>query len=230
MNKTSAIRSKIFELLDQREPSETICPSEVARALFPVDWREEMESVRKVAITLTEEKQIDITQQGKKVSPPFKGPIRLRKIIDYRERPELYRVLKGEQGVLTFEPYKSELLPLWKFRTPADAEVSSQNLLKKFKHYLKEMDFAGMDMARKFIQMGYTRSRRYANHRSGQKYDGPVPKSKKGVSGAHGRAVLPLDQDPIKAESARIFKEVWDKVEANPEYSNLKRDWKLWYG
>ena len=28
-----------------------------------------------------------------------------------------------------------------------------------------------MDMCRKFLEMGFTRARRYANHRSGRKYD-----------------------------------------------------------
>jgi hypothetical protein len=37
--------------------------------------------------------------------------------IDFRERPYLYRVGRGEQGVLSVEPYKSELLPHWRFRT-----------------------------------------------------------------------------------------------------------------
>jgi len=34
------------------------------------------------------------------------------KNIDFREHPELYRVGKGEQGVLLVEPYKSEILPI----------------------------------------------------------------------------------------------------------------------
>jgi hypothetical protein len=32
--------------------------------------------------------------------------------VDYPERPGLYRVGKGEQGVLTCEPYRGELVPL----------------------------------------------------------------------------------------------------------------------
>lgn len=36
--------------------------------------------------------------------------------IDYRSHPELYKVARGEQGVLTVEPYKSEILPHWRFR------------------------------------------------------------------------------------------------------------------
>ena len=87
-----------------------------------------------------------------------------------------------------------------------------------------------MDMARKFLQMGYTRSRRYANHRTGQKYLGPVPRNKKGQSGSHGRSVLPLDVDPIKAQSAEIFYQAWQKVETIRKYRKMRDEWKLWYG
>ena len=37
--------------------------------------------------------------------------------IDYRSKPELYKVARGEQGVLTVEPYKAEILPHWRFRS-----------------------------------------------------------------------------------------------------------------
>lgn len=138
------------------------------------------------------------------------------KKINFRDSPELYRVGKGEQGVLLVEPYKSEILPHWKFRAPIDAKKSSQKILRIFRAYLKEKDFAGMDMARKFLQMGFTRSRRYANHRSGKKYN--------------GNHVLPLDQDLVKAESARIFKSAWDLVEKNSTYAKMKEEWRIWYG
>ena len=130
--------------------------------------------------------------------------------LDYKNliltlQPELYRMGKGEQGVLLVEPYKSENFPFWKFKTPADAKKSAAAITKLFKDYKKQLDFAGMDMARKFLQMGYTRSRLYANHASGKKYDGPAPTNKKGRSGAHGREQLALDPDPIKAASAAIL-------------------------
>lgn len=64
-----------------------------------------------------------------------------------------YRIARGEQGVLTFEPYKSALLPLWRFRTPEVARKSSQDLWSRFEQYDREDDFVGMDMTRKFIQM-----------------------------------------------------------------------------
>ena len=91
--------------------------------------------------------------------------------MDYRANPELYRVGKGEQGVLICEPYKSELVPLWRFKTPACATKSSQAIYQKFLVNLRAGDFVGADMARKFLQMGFTRARRYANYQGGRKYD-----------------------------------------------------------
>ena len=143
------------------------------------------------------------------------------KNLNLREQPELYRTGIGEQGVLLVEPYKSEILPFWRFKTPAIAKESSAKIYKLFLHYKSEKDFVGMDMARKFLQMGYTRSRRYANHKSGKKYDGPVPDDKKSQSGAHGRSELPRDEDLIKAESAAIFYEVWQKAKNNKIYQEM---------
>ncbi|MBB6609575.1 DUF4385 domain-containing protein [Pontibacter sp. Tf4] len=151
------------------------------------------------------------------------------KTIDFRKQPELYRVGKGEQGVLLVEPYKSEILPHWRFKTPDIARESADKIYSLFLEYLQQEDFVGADMARKFLQMGYTRSRRYANHRSGKKYDGPVPDDKKGQSGAHGREELPRDIDPVKAESAAIFKKKWDLAKQNTDYIRQKEAFKARY-
>jgi hypothetical protein len=129
--------------------------------------------------------------------------------LDLREHPELYRVGVGEQGVLLVEPYKSEILPYWRFKTPVEAKSSAIAILKLFRAYRRKRDVVGMDMARKFLQMGYTRSRRYANHASGRKY------SREGK-------VLPFKSDPIKAKSAEIFRDAWKRVEADLIYSRLK--------
>lgn len=144
------------------------------------------------------------------------------KQVDFRENPGLYRVGKGEQGVLLVEPYKSEILPYWRFKTPEIAKESSEKIYQLFLDYLKQDDFVGADMARKYLQMGYTRSRRYANHKSGQKYKGPVPDDKKGQSGAHGRSELPREIDPVKAESAEIFKKKWEQAKLNTDYINMR--------
>ena len=142
--------------------------------------------------------------------------------VDFRAHPELYRIGKGEQGVLTVEPYKSEILPFWRFATPDVASESAEKIYALFLNYLTQGDFVGADMARKFLQMGMTRARRYANHRSGHKYDGPVPLDKRGQSGAWGRVILPNDPDPVKAESAAIFREKWEQAKTNPEYLRLR--------
>lgn len=134
--------------------------------------------------------------------------------IDFREQPELYRVGRGEQGVLLVEPYKSEILPHWRFRTPEIARESAEAIHAMFEQYKREVDFVGMDMARKFLQMGWTRARRYANHRTGRKYDEATGEK------------LPVEIDTVKAESARIFKEYYDAVRADPEYIALRRAWK----
>lgn len=145
--------------------------------------------------------------------------------LDLREHPELYSVGRGEQGVLKVQPYKSELLPLWRFATVEKARASAAALEEAFARYLAGDDFVGADMARKFLQMGYTRARRYANHRGGRKYDGPVPADAKGRSGAHGRAELPRGEqvDEEKAAAAQVFKQAWDRVAADEVYQRLKR-------
>ncbi len=143
--------------------------------------------------------------------------------IDYRARPDLYQVGVGEQGVLTVEPYKSEILPFWRFKTPDIARSSSAKIYALFLDYKAAGDFVGMDMARKFLQMGVTRARRYANHKGGHKYDGPVPAEHRGESGAWGRDVLPSAPDPVKAEAAAVFREKWLLAKEDPDYQRLKR-------
>ncbi|MFB1082822.1 DUF4385 domain-containing protein [Jeotgalibacillus sp. JSM ZJ347] len=130
--------------------------------------------------------------------------------IDFREQPELYRVGRGEQGVLLVEPYKSEILPHWRFKTPEIARESSEKIYELYLDYKEKEDFVGMDMARKFLQMGYTRSRRYANYKGGKKYD----KSGK---------INDRNIDEEKAESASIFEKKWIQVREDEEYLVMKK-------
>jgi len=152
------------------------------------------------------------------------------KSIDFRTSPELYRVGKGEQGVLLVEPYKSEILPYWRFKTPDIAKISSEKIYELFLNYLEQDDFVGADMARKFIQMGYTRSRRYANHKSGKKYkQNPQKETTKEAEIIARKDILPYDVDPIKAESAAIFKEKWTQAKTNEKYLQLMAKHKQMY-
>lgn len=113
--------------------------------------------------------------------------------IDFRQQPELYQVGRGEQGRLLVEPYKSEILPFWRYKDEASAMKSAEQIYQLFEAYRQQDDFVGMDMARKFIQMGYTRARRYANYKGGKKY-------------AEDGSLNIRGNDPIKAAAATVFK------------------------
>jgi hypothetical protein len=152
------------------------------------------------------------------------------KTLDFRQHPELYRVGKGEQGVLLVEPYKSEILPYWRFKTPDIARESSEKIYQMFLDYLEQDDFIGADMARKFLQMGYTRSRRYANHKSGRKYKHNPQKERSKEAQIQARQdILPNELDPVKAESAAIFKEKWMQTKTNEQYLQLLEKHKQLY-
>lgn len=140
--------------------------------------------------------------------------------IDYRAQPELYKVGKGEQGVLICQPYKGEILPFWRFKTPEIATESSEKIYELFLAYLKNDEFVGADMARKFLQMGFTRARRYTNWKGGKKYDADNDYEllKRGTG------------DPQKAISADIFFKKWKEAEAHPVYAKLKEAWRATYG
>ncbi len=150
--------------------------------------------------------------------------------INFREHPELYRVGKGEQGVLLVEPYKGEILPFWRFKTPDIARTSSEKIYSLFEQYLEQKDAIGADMARKFLQMGYTRSRRYANHKSGRKFvSNPQLETSEEAELEAREHILPLEEDPIKAQSAAIFKEAWMRAKTNEQYIQLVQQHRLKY-
>ena len=140
--------------------------------------------------------------------------------IDYRKHPELYKVGKGEQGVLICEPYKSEIGKYWRFKNEEIAVKSSDTIFKLFLNYLKEEDFVGADMSRKYLQMGFTRARRYFNYKGGIKYDA-----------SNGYEQLERGSgDPEKAKSAAVFYRQWKKAEDFPQYKRMRADWKKKYG
>ena len=109
------------------------------------------------------------------------------KKLDFKneETRKLYRIGRGEQGVLLVRPYTNDIC-------------------------------AHMDMCRKFLEMGFTRSRRYANHPSGKKYarDGSVsPQS-------------PTALHCEKSRSATVFKKMRDKAAYDETYQQLRKQWR----
>ncbi|EDM5072814.1 DUF4385 domain-containing protein [Salmonella enterica subsp. enterica serovar Typhimurium] len=137
--------------------------------------------------------------------------------IDFRQQPELYQVGRGEQGVLLVEPYKSEILPFWRYKDEASAMKSAEQIYQLFEAYRQQDDFVGMDMARKFIQMGYTRARRYANYKGGKKY-------------AEDGSLNTRGNDPIKAAAATVCKGWWDKIRQDEDYLKRKRQHQARWG
>lgn len=137
--------------------------------------------------------------------------------INFREEPEKYRVGRGEQGVLMVEPYKSEILPYWRFKTPDIAKESSEKIYELYLDYKEKEDFVGMDMARKFIQMGYTRSRRYANYKGGKKYDKDGNIKERQIN-------------EEKAESAAIFEKKWIEIREDETYLKMKKEHQKKFG
>jgi hypothetical protein len=73
------LAAKIRELLSARSAESSICPSDVARAAAPDNWRPLMDPVREAARHMVADGEVQITQGGEVVDPEsVRGPIRIR--------------------------------------------------------------------------------------------------------------------------------------------------------
>ena len=141
--------------------------------------------------------------------------------IDYKNtlfetNDKRYRIGRGEQGVLLVRPYTDDICRYWRFKTPHEAKISAAKILNLYNTYKTKSDFVGMDMCRKFLEMGFTRARRYANHRDGNKYD------------SKGK-VKPQEPDAMTchfAESATIFREYRNRVAKDSKYKSMRKMWR----
>ena len=134
----------------------------------------------------------------------------------FKSNDKRYRIGRGEQGVLLVRPYTDDICKHWRFKTPGEAISSATKILHLYHIYKTKSDFVGMDMCRKFLEMGFTRARRYANHKDGKKYN-------------DDGSIKPQEPDALtskKAKSARIFKEVRDKVAKDPIYVKMRKHWR----
>ena len=86
----------------------------------------------------------------------------------FEKNDKRYRIGRGEQGVLLVRPYTNDICKHWRFKTPTESYLSASRILFLYNTYRDIKDFVGMDMARKFLEMGFTRARRYANHKDGK--------------------------------------------------------------
>lgn len=70
----------IGELLDQRSPEASVCPSEAARTVDPDGWRELMPAARTAAGRLAAAGAAEVTQGGEVVDvATARGPVRIRR-------------------------------------------------------------------------------------------------------------------------------------------------------
>ena len=140
------------------------------------------------------------------------------KTLDFtdEETRKLYRIGRGEQGVLLVRPYTNDICAHWRFKTPNEAVISSNKIYAMYEHYPTDGDFIGMDMCRKFLEMGFTRARRYANHNSGKKYD----------SEGNIRPQEPDHATSKYAQSAGIFKKIRNIVAKSTDYVTMRKQWR----
>lgn len=131
--------------------------------------------------------------------------------LNYRKNKRKYVIGKGQFGVLMYEPYKSEILPHWKYKNPEVAKKSAKKILEMFYDYLKKGDFPGADMAKKYLHMGNTRSLRYAKYPGGKKY----------VDGKERKPIIWAS--PEKYKVSRIFRKAWKEAADNLKYQKLKQ-------
>jgi len=140
------------------------------------------------------------------------------KTLDFtdEETRKLYRIGRGEQGVLLVRPYTNTICNHWRFKTPNEAVISSNKIYAMYEDYLNDGDFIGMDMCRKFLEMGFTRARRYANHNDGKKYD----------SEGNIRPQEPDHATSKYAQSAGIFKKIRNILAKSTEYAMMRKQWR----
>tara|TARA_B000000557_G_scaffold99542_1_gene80725 strand:- start:1392 stop:1850 length:459 start_codon:yes stop_codon:yes gene_type:complete len=138
------------------------------------------------------------------------------KRLKFKPNDKRYRIGRGEQGVLLVRPYTDDICKYWKFKTPEIAFESASRILFLYHQYKEKKDFVGMDMCRKFLEMGFTRSRRYANHKDGRIYDEKFNR-------------LPQEPDALtntKAVSARVFRNARNVVTKDPIYVTMRKQWR----
>lgn len=134
--------------------------------------------------------------------------------VNFREHPEAYEIGRGEEGAFKVQPYKDELLDLWTIKTLDDAERAAERIYEQFEEYKRNDEFPGMDMARKYLQMGWTRSLRYAKYPGGRKHDD---------DGTEREPQQWYDEE--KYEISQVYREYLDRVRDDDTYQQRRDRW-----
>ncbi len=158
--------------------------------------------------------------------------------INFREHPELYQVGRGEQGVLMVEPYKSEILPYWRFKNPEVAQSSAKAVYRLFLHYKRQRDFCRNGYGTQISTNGLYSIPSVCQSSDWKKYEihhHPLGGAK-AVMNAEMKArrdILPQATDWAtneKAQSAQIFYSWYLKAKEDLYYLNKKEEHMQQYG
>ena len=68
-----------------------------------------------------------------------------------KENRKLYRIGRGEQGVLLVRPYTDDICAHWRFKTPETAVKSSNKIFAMYLDYRDEEDFISRFASNIFI-------------------------------------------------------------------------------
>ncbi|WVQ69995.1 uncharacterized protein L199_008219 [Kwoniella botswanensis] len=133
-----------------------------------------------------------------------------------RYTPNNYAATKNEVGVFTTPGYSEDIKTLWKFKNAEEAGKSAEGIWELFEGYRDKNDFVGMDICRKFIQMGRTRSLRYALRPGGRKYDPSTGEARERTGKVY---------DQGKLEGAEVYEKWLGKCWDDECY---KKAWESW--
>ena len=140
------------------------------------------------------------------------------KTIDFKVEGnrKLYRIGRGEQGVLLVRPYTNDICAHWRFVNENIARKSANKIYSMFCDYKEQQDFIGIDRARTVLELGFTRSRRNATHRRGTKYSSDGSVSPQSPTALHCE----------KARAASVFKQMRDKAAYEEKYVTMRKTWR----
>lgn len=117
--------------------------------------------------------------------------------------------------MLICQPYKNEILPFWRFKTPEIAKESSEKIYDMFLNYLNNLGQIWLINIYKWVlpEADVTliiRGEYDAEH--------DYEQLEKGTG------------DPEKAISAEIVFKKWQEAEENEKYKAMKKEWKKQFG
>lgn len=125
--------------------------------------------------------------------------------INYRDKNLYYAYVNNSNGIFIVQPYSNEIYPFVNILSMNNSEKSSTDLYNLFLNYLKNLDYIGADMVRKYIQFAMDQCKAYFNKQ--KKYI---------VRDIHEELV----GNKIMLNIYKIFEKTLDTIKNNNQYLN----------